>query len=268
MFAPLLDKIRLHIGHWANSLLSYAGKIQLINSVIFGLQNFWGSSVLLPKGIVKKINKLCKDFVWGIEEGHTKLTFKSWDSFCFPREEGGVDIKEVLSWNRAQLLLWLYKLVLHSDTIWVRWVEAYILKGTSLWDFKLTSAYSWFWGSIISCRDLLVQHLGGPLHASLFLQGKDYKTCFYEMIRPKGTPFAHCKTVWDPLCFPKHRVIGLLAIQNRLPTIDNLCKRGLVLVNRCALCESSLETISHLYFRCSYSVVVWQAIAFWLHILP
>ncbi|XP_074277521.1 uncharacterized protein LOC141601149 [Silene latifolia] len=74
--------------------------------------------------------------------------------------------------------------------------------------------------------------------------------------------------VWDTLCFPKHRVIGLLAVQNRLPTIDNLCKRGLVLVNRCALCESSLETISHLFFRCSYSAMVWQAIAFWLHILP
>ncbi|XP_074293038.1 uncharacterized protein LOC141619933 [Silene latifolia] len=60
-----------------------------------------GASVLLPKGIVKRINKLCKDFMWGIKDGDRRLVFKSWSSLCKPRHEGGVDIKEILSWNKA-----------------------------------------------------------------------------------------------------------------------------------------------------------------------
>ncbi|XP_074315836.1 uncharacterized protein LOC141652088 [Silene latifolia] len=144
MFLPLLDKIRSKITSWANNFLSYSGKLQLINSVIFGLHNFWGASIILPKGIVKAVNKLCKDFLWGIKEGDRRLVFKSWDSFCLPRKEGGVNIKEVLSWNKSQMLAWIKKLLLHSDSIWVKWVEAYILKilifgfGAMLYNVEIT----------------------------------------------------------------------------------------------------------------------------------
>ncbi|XP_074314287.1 uncharacterized protein LOC141649497 [Silene latifolia] len=207
MFNSLLDKIRRLVSHWASNLLSYAGKIQLINSVIFGLRNFWGYSVLLPKGIAKKINKLCKDFLWGIEPGHSKHVFKSWDSFCLPREEGGVDIKEVLSWNKSQMLSWLKKLINHSQTIWVQWVEAYVLKG---------------------------RPLGLPTYRFLLMVG----------------------------------VALFLVVTCWLPTVDALCSRGLVMVNRCVLCESSLETHSHLFFECPYSAAIWRAIAVWLKISP
>ncbi|XP_074291247.1 uncharacterized protein LOC141618022 [Silene latifolia] len=244
MFAPLLEKIRQHVSHWATHLLSYAGKIQLINSVIFGLSIFWGSSVLLPIGIVKKINKLCKDFLWGISAGMYKMTFKRWDSFCLPRAEGGVDIKEVLSWNKTQMLSWIHKLVTHTDTIWAKWVEAYILKGRPA-------------GS----------KARGTMQAHQFLLRPDFKKLFYDMIRPRGPSFLHHKTIWDSSCYPKHKITGMLAVQHRLPTIDNLCSRGVVLVNRCALCESSLESIPHLFFACPFSAVVWQTTALWFKAL-
>ncbi|XP_074282626.1 uncharacterized protein LOC141607166 [Silene latifolia] len=40
------------------------------------------------------------------------------------------------------------------------------------------------------------------------------------------------------------------------------------MVNRCVLCESSLETHSHLFFECPYSAAIWRAIAVWLKISP
>ncbi|XP_074289395.1 uncharacterized protein LOC141614548 [Silene latifolia] len=251
MFSPLLDKIRGNLGHWANHMLSYAGKIALIKSVIFGLQNFWGSSVLLPKGIVKKIHKMCKDFLWGIKDGARRLVFKSWNSFCLPRTEGGVDIKEILSWNKTQLMMWLHKLLIASPNIWVNWVKAYVLKGISIWDFKMTAAYSWFWGNVISSRDSLLQLVGERAQAEALLLEDGYKQKIYDLIRSKGTPFSYHKTIWDSVVYPKHAIIGLLASQNKLPTIDNLCTRGLVLVNRCTLCERQAETGAHLFFNSS-----------------
>ncbi|XP_074283075.1 uncharacterized protein LOC141607626 [Silene latifolia] len=50
-------------------ILDATGNALLVNSVIFGLHTFWGASVLLPKGIAKRIIKLCKDFLWGIDDG-------------------------------------------------------------------------------------------------------------------------------------------------------------------------------------------------------
>ncbi|XP_074306573.1 uncharacterized protein LOC141641826 [Silene latifolia] len=263
-FQPLLDKIKDRISHWANHFLSYSGKIALINSIIFGLQNFWGMSVLLPKGIVKKINKICKDFLWGIEDGQRRLVFKSWDSFCLPRKEGGLSIKEILSWNKSHLMSWIRKIDIDFSTIWVKWMKAYVLQGVSIWDFQVTAAHSWGLHSIISCRDTLLHYAGTLENAKSIIRHADFKHQIYELLRPKGVPFLAHKTLGDSFYFPKHIVIGMLAAQNKLPTIDNLCKRGFMLINRCALCESQAESSAHLFFECVFSSSVWLLCFEWL----
>ncbi|XP_074271397.1 uncharacterized protein LOC141595333 [Silene latifolia] len=107
MYQPLLDKIKGRVMHWANASLSYAGKTLLVNSVIFGLNNFWGASVFLPKGIAKRITKICKDFLWGIEDGARRHVFMKLQLLCSPKLEGAIGIKEVLSWNCAQMIKWV-----------------------------------------------------------------------------------------------------------------------------------------------------------------
>ncbi|KAK9671865.1 hypothetical protein RND81_12G059700 [Saponaria officinalis] len=51
MYAALMSKIIHHIQHWSVNLLTYAGKAQLINSVILGLLTYWCSNTLLPKAV-------------------------------------------------------------------------------------------------------------------------------------------------------------------------------------------------------------------------
>lgn len=46
--APLFDAVRTNTNHWATKFLSYARKPQLINSIIFGLLNFWSACFSLP----------------------------------------------------------------------------------------------------------------------------------------------------------------------------------------------------------------------------
>ena len=53
---PLIKKIIGRINNWSAKLLSYAGNFQLINSVLFSLQNFWCRHFILPKGVLKRIN--------------------------------------------------------------------------------------------------------------------------------------------------------------------------------------------------------------------
>ncbi|CAI9288727.1 unnamed protein product [Lactuca saligna] len=60
----LVDKVRCRIGDWRNKYLSYAGRLQLISSVLFSLPVYWASCLLIPASITKEIEKLMKNFLW------------------------------------------------------------------------------------------------------------------------------------------------------------------------------------------------------------
>lgn len=65
-YLPLIEKIRKRISSWTNRFLSYAGRLQLINSVITSLVNFWMAAFRLPSSCIKEIERLCSAFfvVW------------------------------------------------------------------------------------------------------------------------------------------------------------------------------------------------------------
>lgn len=63
-YHPLLDQIAGKFRGWAVRTLSFAGRTQLIASVIYGAVNFWLSTFILPKGCIKKIESLCSRFLW------------------------------------------------------------------------------------------------------------------------------------------------------------------------------------------------------------
>ena len=53
-YLPLIEKIRKRIGSWTGRFLSYAGRLQLIKSVITSLANFWMAAFRLPSGCIKR----------------------------------------------------------------------------------------------------------------------------------------------------------------------------------------------------------------------
>ncbi|GJT84544.1 hypothetical protein Tco_1066261 [Tanacetum coccineum] len=60
----LLDKIKSIILNWKNKCLSYAGRLQLIASVLESIHVYWASVFLLPKIVINDINSLLKGFLW------------------------------------------------------------------------------------------------------------------------------------------------------------------------------------------------------------
>nr|GEW10246.1 zinc finger, CCHC-type [Tanacetum cinerariifolium] len=60
----LLDKIKCKISNWKNKYLSYARRLQLIDTVLESINVYWASVFLLPTTIIKEINRLLKNFLW------------------------------------------------------------------------------------------------------------------------------------------------------------------------------------------------------------
>lgn len=60
---PLIDKILARVQHWTARLLSYAGKLQLIKSVVFSITSYWMQIFPLPKKVLRHIESLCRIFL-------------------------------------------------------------------------------------------------------------------------------------------------------------------------------------------------------------
>ncbi|XP_074304550.1 uncharacterized protein LOC141639290 [Silene latifolia] len=240
MFTPMLKKTKAKVRHWANQYLSYAE--------LLGHQ-------YTPS--LKKIHKICKDFFWGIEEGKRRLVFKGWNKLLPSWQEGGIDIKEAWGWNKYQLAKWIWKLLHKPDCLWATWTKHYVLKGADIWQVQSTITQS--------CVMRVQRQMLNPCCPAQRLGNFRLASCLIAL----GLDLHRCsgmhRTINDPMVLPKHAMTAALASQNGLPTINNLVKRGFILVNRSALCEHDTKDISHLFFRCAFSNQVWATLCEWLH---
>ncbi|XP_011101679.1 uncharacterized protein LOC105179730 [Sesamum indicum] len=61
-YSPLVDQIANCISKWTGKSLSYAGRLELIRSVIQGVECFWLQVFPLSAAVIEKIHRLCRNF--------------------------------------------------------------------------------------------------------------------------------------------------------------------------------------------------------------
>lgn len=66
------------------------------------------------------------------------------------------------------------------------------------------------------------------------------------------------KRIWQPQLIPKIAFFLWLVIKERMLIINNLRKRGMILVNRCSLYFHEEEDISHLLIHYDYAQDIWR----------
>lgn len=72
----------------------------------------------------------------------------------------------------------------------------------------------------------------------------------YKAIKDEPTVATDIPRIWATKAPPRFRVFAWLMIKNRILTVDNLRRKGFILVNRCYMCEKQEETVRHLLFEC------------------
>jgi hypothetical protein len=63
-FSPLIHRLESTIQSWMGKFLSYAGRLELIKSVLHGMVQFWISIFPIPVVVINKITSLCRNFLW------------------------------------------------------------------------------------------------------------------------------------------------------------------------------------------------------------
>ncbi|GKV44022.1 hypothetical protein SLEP1_g51253 [Rubroshorea leprosula] len=147
MWKPLIENFEKKLSSWKGRLLSFGGRITLLNAVLSSLPVFTMSVHLLPKGLILSLDKIRRNFLWGGREGKRKINWVSWDKVCKNKLMGGLGVKDLRKFNLALLGKWwsrlargeeglLYKTINHKygsiEGRWTKWVQEYSHR-SSLW---------------------------------------------------------------------------------------------------------------------------------------
>jgi hypothetical protein len=118
---PLVDRIERRVSA-TFMLMSYSGRVTLINSLLTSIATFTMCSIQLNPKILEHIEKIRRHCLWvkKLEDGEEKCySLASWQMVCRPKKKGGLGILNLKLQNEALLLKYLHKFYNKIDTSWV-----------------------------------------------------------------------------------------------------------------------------------------------------
>lgn len=87
-FKHLVDKSRHALEGWKHKLLTFGGRVTLINSVLSSFSIHTLASTVVPKTVLRRIESLMAQFLWSAH-GEARNHWINWPSICSPKAEGG-----------------------------------------------------------------------------------------------------------------------------------------------------------------------------------
>ncbi|CAA7058378.1 unnamed protein product [Microthlaspi erraticum] len=158
-YQPLIDKVRSRICSWTARQLSFAGRLQLIQSVIYSTINFWSAAFPLPKRCFSLLEKMCNAFLWNGAPDSARGARVSWESVCSPKSSGGLGLRRLEDMNQVFGLKLIWMIFASNGSLWVAWVQKYVLRGRLFWCPSLHVTGSWIWKHLLNLRDVARSHL-------------------------------------------------------------------------------------------------------------
>lgn len=149
---------------WTHRALSYAGRLQLIKTVIVSTVNFWSSAFILPSACFDTIESMCSAFLWSGSPTVTHKAKVSWEDVCYPKQEGGLELRRFRDTSRVFALRLIWLLFTQTGSFWVAWTKEYLLKHGSYWDAKEGSLGSWAWRKLLKMRPLAYEFMRHEVH--------------------------------------------------------------------------------------------------------
>lgn len=153
-YLPLVERIRSKICSWTSRFLSYAGRLQLIKSVLVSIVNFWASVFRLPSKCIHEVEQLCASFLWTGPDLKSTGAKVSWSAICKQKAEGGLGIRSLKEVNMVYGLKLIWRL-LSARSLWGSWIKENLLKKKSFWEIKTsTQMGSWMWRKLLKLRGI------------------------------------------------------------------------------------------------------------------
>ncbi|XP_058783305.1 uncharacterized protein LOC131657981 [Vicia villosa] len=224
---PLIDKMLAKIQHWSVKLLSYAGRQQLVNSVLMSISG---------------------------------KAYVAWENLCEPKNAGGLNIRDLETWNKVMMLKLLWNIHMKANKLWIRWLDTYFMKGVPILQWPVSKTGSWIFNCKLKCRNLI--HNGDAWQKAV-LHGRFKAASIYKELRGDNMDLPWKRVFFQNHASPRARFTHWLTLMGRLPTKDRLRRFGFIQDCKCCFCDQD-ETLSHLVFGCSFSNRIWDSLMGWI----
>ncbi|XP_042479159.1 uncharacterized protein LOC122060066 [Macadamia integrifolia] len=190
---PILDKVKGRLAGWKGKILSMAGRVELVRSVILGMMNHSSAVYWWPSSLIAIMERWMRNFIWTGEIDTAKKISVRWDLCCRPKDEGGLGLRRLRDINKAMLcnMVWRVK---HENSLACKFLRARFLRGDGsfkksykpssiwpgfrkMWDF-MTTKEAWMIGNGDSINFWSDKWLGGKSILELVgLEGESSLLC-------------------------------------------------------------------------------------------
>ncbi|MFS7908031.1 putative reverse transcriptase zinc-binding domain-containing protein [Helianthus anomalus] len=86
---------------------------------------------------------------------------------CLPKNEGGLGIRSISDVNKSLMANHIWSIITNRDSIWVRWIHDYKLKGRNFWEIPCRGSMSWGWRKILSIRHTIRPHIWSSVQSGI-----------------------------------------------------------------------------------------------------
>ncbi|KAJ0533882.1 putative RNA-directed DNA polymerase [Helianthus annuus] len=152
---PIVEKFRKKLSGWKARHLSLAGRVTLAKSVLGSLPSYYLSLFPAPKGVIKQLEGIRRDFVWGKTGRSQKMRWVKWELFLKPKILGGVGVGGILDYNIAMLSKWLWRYKNEPNHLWTSVIRAIHESSTSKSFISVKKTIPGVWKDIHSVKDSL-----------------------------------------------------------------------------------------------------------------
>jgi hypothetical protein len=102
-FSLLFHKLEAAVQSWTGKHLSYAGKLELLRSVLFSIVQFWLGIFPILGTVISHIISLCRIFLWSGNINSHNSAAVAWKKICLPKYEGGLGLLDIKARNKSFL---------------------------------------------------------------------------------------------------------------------------------------------------------------------
>lgn len=118
LWNPVVEMVERKLSSWKVNYLSIGGRVTLIKSVLSNLPVYYFSMFRCPSSIIKRLERLQREFLWHGTSSQKKIHLVDWESICKLKEEGGLGIRPLKKMNQALLGKWLWMIGDGSQGLW------------------------------------------------------------------------------------------------------------------------------------------------------
>ena len=115
----------------------------MIKSVASPMPTHVMSCFRIPKGVTKKITSTLSHFWWGGSGNKKGIHWLSWDKVCTPKEEGGLNFRDLQDFNTALLAKQLWRLLDKPDCLFSKVFKGRYFRNTDPLDDHRSYASSY-----------------------------------------------------------------------------------------------------------------------------